>query len=91
MPESYGTSGGVEITDAVVERLADAAERGLDHARLRRRGRPPIGAAAAKVTQVRLPPDLSEALARRAARDRTAPSEVIREALRRYLEAPDRG
>lgn len=87
MPETYGTSGEVEITDALVERLADRAERGFDHARLRPRGRPPMGAAAAKVTQVRLPPELSEALARRAARDRAAPSEVIRRALRRYLEA----
>jgi hypothetical protein len=86
MTKSYGTSGGVEITDAVVDRLAAAAERGLGHARLRPRGRPPIGAGAAKVTQVRLPPDLSEALGRRAAQDRTPPSEVIRRALRKYLE-----
>ena len=81
----YGTSGGVEITDEVVERLVERAERGLEHARLRRRGRPPLGEAAAKVAQVRLPPDLSEALAKRAERDRTAPSAVIREALREYL------
>ena len=85
MNKSYGTSGGVEITDAVVERLADNAERGFDHARLHARGRPPLGAAAAKVTQVRLPPDLAAALAQRAARDRTVPSQVIRQALRDYL------
>ena len=46
MAKSYGTSGGVEITDAVIERLADPAERGLDHAKLRPRGRPPMGAGA---------------------------------------------
>jgi hypothetical protein len=86
MTKSYGTSGGVEITDAVVERLADAAERGFAHARLRPRGRPPLGAAAAKVTQVRLPPELSTALAERAARDHTAPSQVIRQALKEYLD-----
>jgi hypothetical protein len=86
MAESHGTSGGVEITDAVVERLADAAERGFDHARLHPRGRPPMGAAAARVAQVRLPPDLSEALAERAAHDQTLPSEVIRRALREYLK-----
>ena len=85
MRKRYGTSGGVEITDAVVERLADAAERGFDHARLRPRGRPPLGGAAARVTQVRLPPDLAAALAERAARDGAAPSHVIREALRDYL------
>lgn len=86
MAKSYGTSGGVEITDAVIERLADRAERGLDHAKLHKRGRPRMGSAAAKVTQVRLPPDLSEALARRAERDHTVPSEVIRKALREYLK-----
>jgi hypothetical protein len=85
MPERYGTSGGVEITDALIERLADRAERGFDHARLRPRGRPPLGDAPAKVTQVRLPPDLAAALAKRAARDQTVPSEVIRRALRAYL------
>ncbi len=86
MPESYGTSGGVEVTDALIERLADEAELGFDHAKLHPRGRPPIGAAAAKVTQVRLPPDLSAALAQRAARDHTGLSEVIRKALRAYLK-----
>jgi Ribbon-helix-helix protein, copG family len=86
MSDSYGTSGGIEITDAVIGRLADEAERGFDPKRLRPRGRPPIGATAAKVTQVRLPPDLSKALAERSARERLAPSEVIRKALREYLK-----
>ena len=86
MPKRYGTSGGIEVTDDVIERLADEAERGFDPARLRPRGRPPIGAAAAKVTQVRLPPDLSQALDERAARDHTGPSEVIRKALMEYVK-----
>lgn len=43
-------------------------------------------AAPAKVTQVRLPPELAQALEERAARDRTPPSEVIRRALREYLK-----
>ena len=85
MSKKYGTSGGVQMTDEVIERLAQKAERGFEHARLRRRGRPPLGEAAAKVAQVRLPPDLSDALAERAARDGTAPSAIIREALREYL------
>ncbi len=85
MAKRYGTSGGVELTDAVIERLADRAERGYERGRLRRRGRPPLGEMAAKVTQVRLPPDLSVALAERAAREGTAPSAIIREALREYL------
>ena len=87
MPSSYGTSGGVEITDAVIERLARKAERGYDRGKLHPRGRPPLGAAAAKVAQVRLPPELSAALDERAARDHVRPSEVIRKALKEYLEA----
>jgi len=86
MPKSSGTSGGVEITEKVIERLAEGAERGLDHSNLRPRGRPPIGPSAAKVTQVRLPPDLCEALELRAARDQTGTSEVIRQALCDYLK-----
>jgi hypothetical protein len=87
MARTYGTSGGVQITDAVIERLADKAERGYDPNKLRPRGRPAMGVSAAKVTQVRLPPELAEALQRRATRDRTRPSEVIREALRAYLKS----
>lgn len=86
MAKSYGTSGGVEITDTVIERLADEAERGYEPAKLRPRGRPPLGASAARVAQVRLPPDLAAALDRRASRNHERPSEVIRQALRAYLK-----
>jgi CRISPR-associated endonuclease/helicase Cas3 len=89
MPDTtttYGTSGGVPITDEVIERLAGDAERGFADRRLRPRGRPPLGTSAARVAQVRLPPDLNEALERRAAHDRTGTSDVIRRALRAYLK-----
>ncbi len=86
MPEGYGTSGGIEITDAVIERLADEAERGFDPAKLRPHGGEAQRRPAAKIAQVQLPPDLADALAQRAARDHTGPSEVIRRALRQYLE-----
>lgn len=42
----YRTSGGVELTDELIARLAGEAEEGYDVRRLRplsRRGRPPIG------------------------------------------------
>jgi CRISPR-associated endonuclease/helicase Cas3 len=87
IPTRYGTSGGVEITDAVVERLADEAQHGYKPSKLRPRGRPPMGVGAAKVTQVRLPPEMADALDRRATRDHTRPSEVIRQALKTYLES----
>jgi hypothetical protein len=82
------TAGGKPITDELVEQLAEKAESGYDvEATLRRRtGRPTMGAGAASVESVRLEPELQQALAERAKRDRETTSSVIRSALRRYLE-----
>jgi Ribbon-helix-helix protein, copG family len=81
------TASGVPITADLVEKLARQAEDGYDaDAIVRRRpGRPPIGTGAASVESVRLDPELRSALTRRARRDHTTASSVIREALRRYL------
>ena len=80
---------GEPITDELVERLAAQAEEGFDvEAILRRRGgRPAMGSAAAAVESVRLDPELEQALRSRAAREGRTNSEIIREALRQYLEA----
>ena len=79
------------ITDQEIERLAGEAEAGYDVdeliARRGRRGRPPIGTAAASVESVRLDPELRRRLLERASAEGTTPSELIREALRRYLHA----
>jgi hypothetical protein len=81
------TSGGVPVTDDLVDRMADEAAEGYDVASLRRRGgRRPMGSAAADVVPVRLDPELRVALARRAAHDHTTTSEVIRRALRAWLD-----
>jgi hypothetical protein len=83
------TRSGKPITDALVEELAAKAEDGFDVDEILRRrgGRPAMGSAAAAVESVRLDPELSEALRERAQREGHTNSEVIREALRRYLEA----
>lgn len=90
MPEeTHGrTASGVPITDELVEKLAKEAEAGYDVDKMlrRRRGRPPIGSAAASVESVRLDPDLRQALAAQAEREHETTSSVIRKALRRYLE-----
>jgi hypothetical protein len=90
MPErkSYGRSkAGVELTEDVLDRMADEAQQGLDVAKLRRRpGRPAMGSAPAESFPVRLEPELRQALDERAAADETTASEVVREALRRYLK-----
>ncbi|MGQ0804572.1 MAG: ribbon-helix-helix protein, CopG family [Actinomycetota bacterium] len=82
------TRSGKPITEELIEEAAKKAEAGFDvDEMLRRRGgRPPMGSAAASVESVRLDPELSEALHDRAEEDGRTNSDVIREALRRYLE-----
>ena len=86
--ESHGRSkAGVELTDDVLERMANEAEEGLDISKLRRRpGRPAMGSGPAESFPVRLDPELRRALEDRAAADETTASEIVREALRRYLK-----
>ena len=82
-----GTSRGTPLTDDDIQRLADEAEAGYDPSRLRPRGgRPLMGAAPAEVVPVRLDPELRAAVEARASAEQTSTSEIIREALRRFLE-----
>lgn len=89
---TYGrTKSGKVITDADVEKYAAEAEAGYDVDELIRRrgkrGRPTLGSGPASVESVRLDPELRDALASRAEAEGTSTSEVIRQALRDYLEA----
>jgi hypothetical protein len=91
-PRIHGhTKSGHPITDEDVEKLAAEAEVGYDVdtliARRNKRGRPTIGSGPSSVESVRLDPELRGKLLERAEADGTTPSELIREALRRYLEA----
>ncbi len=88
--KTYGkTRRGRLITDELVEELAQKAEEGFDVDEILRRrgGRPPMGSGPAAVESVRLDPELSQALRHRAEEEGRTSSEVIRDALRRYLEA----
>ncbi|MGI8684738.1 MAG: ribbon-helix-helix protein, CopG family [Acidimicrobiales bacterium] len=87
--KSYGRSeAGVELTDDVLERMANEAEAGLDLVKLRRRpGRPAMGSGPAEALPVRLDPELRKALDDRAVEEHTTASDIVREALRRYLRA----
>ena len=89
---TYGyTKAGEPITDEMIERFAEEAERGYQPGQLKghRRGpgRPPLGDAAKSVESVRLEPGLRDDLARRAETEGVTVSEVIRRALRQYLES----
>ena len=85
---SHGrTKSGVELTDAVLDRLVAEAEAGLDVKKLKRRpGRPAMGSGPADAVPVRLDPELRKAVDERAAADRTTASDVVRAAIRHYLK-----
>ena len=89
---SYGhTKAGEPITDGVIKRLVDEADRGYEPGQLngRRRGpgRPPLGESAKSVESVRLEPALRDHAARRAEEEGITVSELIRRALRQYLNS----
>lgn len=80
---------GSPITDDQVQAWAEEAERGYAPEQLRPRpvGRPPMGSGAASVESVRLDPELKSALAARAEAEHVSVSELIRAAVRQYLQA----
>lgn len=91
-PRVHGhTRSGRPITDTEVKSLAAEAEAGYEVDALidrrAKRGRPALGSAPARVESVRLDPELRGELTQRAQAEGTTPSEVIREALRRFLRA----
>jgi Ribbon-helix-helix protein, copG family len=89
--KSYGrTKSGKLITDAHVKAWTAQAERGYDLDALPRRGRPTLGAGPARTVQVRIEPELHDALATRAKNTGVSASAVVRDALRLFL-APARG
>ncbi len=77
----------VELPDieAIAEEVA-TTDYATDLLKRRARGRPLLGSAPAEVVPVRLEPDLRAAVEARAEADETNSSEVIRRALRAYLD-----
>lgn len=78
---------GAEVTDEMLQTIADEAEAGYDSSRMRPRGRPRMGSAPAKAFPVRLDPDLRQSLDQRAAEEEKPAAEIVRAALREYLAA----
>lgn len=83
----YMTKTGRVLSDDDIESMADdvAGDIDVDTLKPRRRGRPPLEGGPAVVVPVRLDSGLRAAVETRATADQTTTSEVIREALRRYL------
>jgi len=87
-PKPYTTTTGKVLSDADIDAMADEAEHGYDIETLktRRRGRPMLGRLPAEVVPVRLDPDLKQAVEARADADHTTTSDIIRRALRLFLD-----
>jgi len=88
-PKTYTTPSGRKLTDADIEAIADdvaTKDYDVEAIKTRRRGRPPMGAGPAEVVPVRIDPELRAAIEARAEADHMTTSEVIREALRRFLD-----
>ncbi len=85
-PKPYVTKTGRVLSDTDIETLADEVAGDIDVTTLKpRRGRPPLEGGPADVVPVRLDANLRAAVEARATNDHTTTSDVIREALRRYL------
>jgi CRISPR-associated endonuclease/helicase Cas3 len=86
---AFRTAGGDVLTDEIVEELAAEAERGYDLSKATKvtYGRPSLGAAGVSPrVQVRVDPDLADALKARARKEHRSVSEIARTALREYVE-----
>lgn len=88
-PKSHRTRRGRALTDEDIDAIAREVEEtdyDVEALKTRRRGRPPMGSGPADVVPVRIDPELREAIEARAEADHTTTSEIIREALRRFLD-----
>ena len=88
-PKTYTTASGRELADDDLDTIAaevEHAEYDVEELKTRRRGRPRLGSAPAEVVPVRLDPDLKSAVEARAEAEHLTTSEIIRKALRHYLD-----
>lgn len=85
----FTTASGEVLTDEDIEALADEAERGYDLSRAKRVriGRPALGESGSSPrVQIRVDPQLAEALKARARKEHRSVSEIARTALREYVD-----
>ena len=88
-PSARRTPSGRPLTDEDLDRIATEVEEkdyDVEALKSRRRGRPPMGSGPAEVVPVRIDPELRAAIEARAVANHTTTSEIIREALRRFLD-----
>ena len=83
----YHMLDGEILTDADFERMSDEfATRDFDLSKFTRLpGRPPMGKAVAEVVPVRIEPSIVKSIDRRARKEGTTRSDIIRQAIKIYL------
>ena len=88
-PKTHRTRRGRALTDEDLDAIATEVEKtdyDVEVLKTRRRGRPLMGSGPADVVPVRIDPELRAAIEARAEANQTTTSEIIREALRRFLD-----
>ena len=85
--KTYRLKSGVEVTDSDIRRMADdVATRDFDLSKFTRLpGRPLMGKAVAEVVPVRIEPSIVKSIDRRARKEGTTRSDIIRQAIKIYL------
>ena len=85
--KTYRLKSGVVVTDLDIQRIAnDVATRDFDLSKFTRLpGRPLMGKAVAEVVPVRIEPSIVKSIDRRAKKEGTTRSDIIRQAIAHYL------
>ena len=85
--KTYRLKSGVVVTDLDIQRMADdVATRNFDLSKFTRLpGRPLMGKAVAEVVPVRIEPSIVKSIDRRARKEGTTRSDIIRQAINNYL------
>ncbi len=87
LQKTYRLKSGVVVTDSDIRRMADdVATRDFDLSKFTRLpGRPLMGKAVAEVVPVRIEPSIVKSIDRRARKEGTTRSDIIRQAIKIYL------
>lgn len=87
LQKTYRLKSGAVVTDLDIRRMADdVATRDFDLSKFTRLpGRPLMGKAVAEVVPVRIEPSIVKSIDRRARKEGTTRSDIIRQAIKIYL------
>ena len=86
---TYRLKSGTVVNDSDIQRMADdVATRDFDLSKFTRLpGRPLMGKAVAEVVPVRMEPSIVKSIDRRAKKEGTTRSDIIRQAITNYLDS----